>query len=352
MNKQNIEDTSPVDIRPTAKSKKRLFLKIIIGVFIVVAGLVIGAGAGYYRAIDLRQHNEASQRILTATTHFQRALEAEAAGNLNIARTQIEYVIQIDPNYPGAVEKLTEIMLAMGAAAIPTPIPTAAATPTPDNRGAEELFAQARQYLAESQWAAAVETLDNLRKLSREFRAIEVDGMYYVGLRYRGVNKILSGSLEEGIYDFALTERFGPLDNEANALRVNSRNYINGASYWALDWKQVIDIFSQVAAAVPNLRDASGWTANDRYRIANGRYADQLAGLGDYCSAEYYYAIAFTISEDQIMAPTATAVYDLCHPPATATPVPVIEPTVEPSAIPVITEDPPVEPPPVDPPPP
>jgi hypothetical protein len=239
------------------------------------------------------------------------------------------------------VDKLTEIMLAMGVEAIPTSMPTAAATSTPDNRGAEELFAQAKQYLAESQWAAAVETLDNLRKLSRDFRAIEVDGMYYVGLRYRGVNKILSGSLEEGIYDFALTERFGPLDNEANALRVNSRNYINGASYWALDWKQVIDIFSQVAAAVPNLRDASGWTASDRYRIANGRYADQLAGLGDYCSAEYYYAMALSMGDDQIMAPTATAVYDICHPPATETPVPVIEPTVEPSATPDTLAPPP-----------
>jgi tetratricopeptide (TPR) repeat protein len=343
MKNQNIEDTSPVNIKPPVKPRKRLFLKIVIGVVIIFAGLLIGAGIGYYHAIDLRQQNEASQRILVATTHFQRGLEAQAAGNLQLARTQIEYVIQVDPNYPGAVDKLTEIMLAMGAAAIPTAQPTAAATPTPDTRGAEELFAQARQYLAESQWAAAVETLDNLRKLSRDFRAIEVDGMYYVGLRYRGVNKILSGSLEEGIYDFALTERFGPLDNEANALMINSRNYINGASYWELDWSRVIDIFSQVAAAVPNLRDASGWTANDRYRIANGRYADQLAGLGDYCSAEYYYAMAFSISEDQIMAPTATAVYDLCHPPATATPVPVIEPTVEPSPLPVTTEDPPVE---------
>ncbi|MHC1784675.1 MAG: hypothetical protein AB9891_18315 [Anaerolineaceae bacterium] len=330
MTNQNIEDTSPLKIEPAAKPKRRLFLKIVIGLGIILIGLLIGSAVGYYHAIDLRQQNEAAQRILTATTHFQRALEAQAAGNLKLAQTQIEYVIQIDPNYPGAVEKLTEVMMAQGAAAIPTAVATAAATPTPDNRGAEELFAQARQLLAESQWAAAVDTLDNLRKISREFRAIEVDGMYYIGLRYRGMDKIYAGSLEEGIYDFALTERFGPLDWDAYTMRNSAYLYIDGASYWGLDWATVVDVFAQIYPAVPNLRDGSGWTATDRFRIANVKYADQLAGLGSYCDAEYYYAQAFTLSDDQIVAPTATAVYDLCHPAVISTPIPDVVPTSNP----------------------
>jgi tetratricopeptide (TPR) repeat protein len=338
MTNQNIEDTSPLKTEPAVKPKRRLFLKIVIGIGIILVGLLIGSAIGYYHAIDLRQQNEAAQRILTATTHFQRALEAQAAGNLKLAQTQIEYVIQVDPNYPGAVDKLTEIMMAQGAAAIPTPEPTAAATSTPDNRGAEELFAQARQYLAESQWAAAVDTLDNLRKLSREFRAIEVDGMYYVGLRYRGMEKIYAGSLEEGIYDFALTERFGPLDWDAYTMRESARLYINGASSWGLDWGQVVDVFAQIYPAVPNLRDGSGWTATDRFRIANVKYADQLAGQGSYCDAEYYYNQAFALSDDQIVAPTATAVYDLCHPAATATTETEVVPT---SGPPVATTEPP-----------
>ncbi len=330
MDNQNIEDTSPLKTESNAKPKRRIFLKIVIGLGIILVGALAGSGIGYYAGLDKRIAAQKNTVALTATTQFQLALADQAAGNLNNARQRIEYVIQIDPSYPGAVDKLTEIMMASSMIATPTAIATAAPTPTEDLRGAEEVFAQAKQLLAASQWAGAVDTLDNLRKINREFRAIEVDGMYYIGLRNRGMDKIMNGSLEEGIYDFTLTERFGPLDKDANAYRNWCRLYINGASFWGLDWEQVVNAFADIYPSVPNLRDGSGWTAVDRYRIASVKLADQYAASGDYCSAEYYYVKALENNDDQLIAPTATAIYKECHPEPTDTPEPeYVEPTSE-----------------------
>ena len=94
--------------------------------------------------------------------------------------------------------------------------------------------------------------------------------MLYVALRNRGVEKISKqADLEGGIYDLALAERFGPLDLDARGWREWSQWYIRGASFWEVDWAKSISYFSQVAPIAPNLRDASGWTASDRYRIAS-----------------------------------------------------------------------------------
>jgi tetratricopeptide (TPR) repeat protein len=341
MENQNIEDTSPLKIEPIAKPKRKIFLKILIGVAIILVGGGLGVWMGYNNGVNIRVENKRQAITLEATKQFQLALADQAAGNFKTAQQRIEYVISLDPNYPGAVNKLTEIMMAMGSAAIPTAIPTNMPTPTADNRGAEQLFAQAKQYLADTQWAAAVDTLDNLRRLDRQFRAIEVDGMYYVGLRYRGMDKILNGSLEEGIYDFTLTERFGPLDNDASGYRNWCRLYINGASFWGLDWGQVVDSFAQIYQSVPNLRDGSGWTATDRFRIANIKYGDQLTGLGKPCDADYYYTQALAMTEDQAVAASATAAAVACHPAVTATPEPPAAVTTEAPPPAVVTTEPP-----------
>jgi hypothetical protein len=68
--------------------------------------------------------------------------------------------------------------------------------------------------------------------------------MYYIALRYRGVQKIIyEGNLEGGMYDLSLTESFGPLDHEANGFRNWARMYVSGASFWEIDWERVLSFF-------------------------------------------------------------------------------------------------------------
>ncbi len=364
--KAGIEDTSPVTLPKAPKKKgKRRWLWILLGLLLLVVAGGAGGYTGYQAAISERIALKNSQTTLLATEQFQLALQDEKNGNYHNALQRIQYVISVDPNYPGAASKLAEIMLAITATAaprtaVPVDTPTPAFTPTPDTRGEQELFNAARAALAGQDWQLTIDTLDSLRKLNRTFNAVQVDGMYYVSLRNRGMNKIRAGQLEEGMYDMSLTERFGPLDKEADTYRTWSRLYVTGASFWELDWEQVINYFSQIYPAVPMLSDSSGVTATERYRLALIAFADKLVADGDYCRAEEYYKMALDVSPDQGVGRKSTEVYLQCHPP-TATPekllptetleTPIGPTETEPGPMPSETPPPPTEtpPPPVEP---
>jgi tetratricopeptide (TPR) repeat protein len=336
----------------TKPVKRRRWGWVWLGVLLVIIVAGVGGYLGYQNGINQRLEKEASQVALKATDQFQRGLLDLQAGNYELAKKRFEYVIQLDSKFPGVTEKLAEVMLAMNRTATPTQVPTATEiplTPTPDTRSEEQLFADTKQLLVNKEWQKAIDTIEALRKMNLQYRSVDVDGLYYIALRNLGVQKILAeGELEPGIYDLALAERFGPLDAEAASYRTWAQYYITGASFWEVDWSQVVFYFSQVYPALPNLRNGgvNGMTAVERYRLGSIRYGDKLAALGEWCKAKEQYANALALSADAIIEPTATFVAEKCEQstqPATPAPPPAPQHTPTPSVSPTSTGQPTVE---------
>jgi tetratricopeptide (TPR) repeat protein len=324
-------DTSPIHIEPSEPVqdgvkvlKARHWPWILFGILIVLVGTAFGAWLGYQSGIQMRLTRHTNEVAIAATTQFQLGLADQAAGRYEMARKRFEYVIQLDPNFPGVSQKLAEVMLASAIANAPTevPSPTPVITPTPDNRGVEDLIKQAQDDLRKKDWTTVINTLDVLRKTDITYRAVDADGMYYLALRFRGVDKILKeGNLEGGLYDLALAERFGPLDGDADGFRTWARLYLAGASFWGVDWPKVIDYFSQIILALPNLRDGT-MTAIERYHVALTKYGDQLALKEQFCDAQKLYEEAKTIGSSPAIEATLTYLKNQCSPPATKTPKP------------------------------
>ncbi len=267
----------------------------LLGILLIA---VISAFGGYASGIELRRSAERTQAAQVVAQQFQLGLEDMAQGNYYRARQRFEYVIQLAPDYPGATDKLAETLLYLNATATPTPQPTPTITPTPDVRANEELFNQASQAILDKNWDQAIEALLSLRKKDPAYRAVEIDGMLFLALRNRGRDKIVKANLEGGIYDLSLAANFGPLDSEAQGLRNWAQLYITGASFWGIDWAQVVDYFSQVAPQMPNLMDGSGMTATERYRIALFEYGNVLAQQGQFCRAVELYQQSLSIAPD------------------------------------------------------
>lgn len=287
------EDTSPTDISEPKKRKRRPWLRrlgyIFLGLLIL---LIVSAFFGYRNGIRRRKETEANQATIAAATQFELGLADMAAGNYEIARQRFEYVLSINPTYPGVTEMLAEVILVSSITATPTLAPTPTSipvTPTPDSRAEEEQYAQIEGYMANKDWDAAVAAIEELRKKNPDFRAIDLDGMLYLALRQRGALQIGLGNLEVGIYNLTLAETFGVLDTEADGLRTWARYYITGASFWDIDWPQAIEYFSQVAAQYPNMHDGSNWTAAQRYVDALIGYAQQLEREGKFCEVDDVY---------------------------------------------------------------
>jgi hypothetical protein len=165
--------------------------------------------------------------------------------------------------------------------------------------------------------------LDTLRKNFPDFQPIEVDRMYYIALRNRGMERISpagDGDLERGIYDLNQAEQIGPLDAEAQNFRQWAVWYLVGLSFWEVDWPQAVQYFQYVAQAAPQLHDFNFITAESRLAQAVVFYAEsliqeaeRLATQKQWCSAEQKMSEAngFSPLAPEVQ-PTATYYTDKC----------------------------------------
>ena len=325
---ENLGSTQPTKVKKK-KTRLKRFLITLLG-FIVIVGL--GLFGGYSSGIGIRQAAEATQISAALDKQFELGALALAEGRYDHARQHFEYIVQHNPNYPGAAEGMAEAILGMSFTATPTITPSPTLTPTPDLRGVEAIYGNAQALINAGNWANALEALDQLRAEDPTYRTAEVDGMYYFTLRYAGADKISKeGDLEGGIYYLSLAERFGPLDSTANGLREAARLYITAATFWEINWEQAVNYFGQLASYAPNIWDnASGENAAQRYYYALMRYGDDLFSKDDACGAYAQYTAAQAYGAlDETAARNANQAYQICYPP-TATPEPTeIVPTAE-----------------------
>jgi tetratricopeptide (TPR) repeat protein len=319
------------------------------------------AVGGYFSGINERTNYEVTQVAQQVEEQFQLGLQDMEAKRYELARQRFEYVIKLDPNYPGVTEQLAMVLLEINTTATPTLVPTPTLTPTPDMRGAGELFSHAQILLADGKWTEAIDTLLKLRKDEPDYQTIKVDSMLYVALRNRGVDRILrEGDLEGGTYDLALAEKFGPLDVEASNMRTWADLYKTGASFWGLDWGQSAYYFGQIIIVAPNLRDNTNLTAAERFRIATIKFGDLLAANKEWCLAQEQYEAAFSLGSDPSVEPTASWVTKKCTnsktkpqntqppPPPEITPTQEAAPTEGAPTEPPPTQSPPTEAPPTE----
>jgi tetratricopeptide (TPR) repeat protein len=329
--------------RPVTKKNRALWKALLLASGIVaVIGLAALSGtlAGYRSGVSARQSAVSDMAMLSAKEQYDLAVQDLAESRYEVARQRLEYVLALDPNYSGATDRLAEALAVLYATATPSPIPpTVTATATRDPRPVQELFSQAQSLVAGGQWDQAIDTLLALRQADPAHQTARVDGMLYISLRQRGVSKIWDqGNLGGGAYDLALAERFAPLDVQANSWRELARLYLFGSSFWEVIPEQAVYYFSQVAAAAPGLRDSSGLTAAERYRLALVQYGDQLAGKGEWCPAQEQYELALSMGADAAIQEKRDNAALKCSPPTptqaeiTHTPAPTLPQGVIPSA--------------------
>ena len=335
MNETQSHITNDIQPNVVVSPAKRPLLWIAVLGFILLLGL--GILGGYQSGLGQRRAAQSTVVFQQLDEQYQLGVQAMNENRYEVALQHFQFVVEHDPSYPGVQKKLTEVLVKLNVTPSPTVTPTPAYTPTLDLRGVEEIFAHARELLDAGDWDGAISNLDSLRKSDATYRAAEVDGMYYIALRNRGIGKIIPPSqlcsdinLEGGIYDLTLAERFGPLDSYAESLRTWSRYYITGASFWELDWFQAMNYFVQIYPNLPNLMDSSCMTATERYRYATLKYIELVWSLGDYCTAQDLYDAFFlnVPSERNATAyPTATQVYFYCNEGGGPTPSISLTPT-------------------------
>ncbi|MDY6873473.1 MAG: hypothetical protein SVR81_05845 [Chloroflexota bacterium] len=258
MTENEPEVTQPVTEKKKKKqrkSKKKFFQRrgawYLIGFVFALLIVIIGALLGIPRGINDRVQLAEAQAAPKIQAQVDAAKQDIEDGRYEVAKTRLDWILdemspyltEAEMEEVGQLYSQTLLMISSKGTPTPAPSPTPTAlayTPTPDLRGEEDLFNTAQQLIAAESWDEAVQTLEALREKDIDFRSVEVDGMFYIALRNRGVDKIIiEGSLEPGMYDLSLAERFAPLDSTADGIRTYARMYLTGASYWGGDWSAI-----------------------------------------------------------------------------------------------------------------
>jgi tetratricopeptide (TPR) repeat protein len=253
----------------------------------------------------------------------------------DVARQRFEYVIQLDPSFPEAPERLADALLGLSEPlAAPTSPPM---TPTPNLSPVQDIFDQAQAAFEEGDWDLTIAHLLALRAKDSEFRAVEADGLMYAALRNRGIRRISTDKLlEEGIYDLSLAESFALLDEDANNWRSWAQLYLTANSFFGLNWEQAAFYFEVVYSVAPGIRNDVAW----KYAQSLAMYALVLAGGGDPCAAEEYLDISLEVIINEDLEPTATAVRNACRTATAPPPAPPPTATLDLTQLPPPTETP------------
>ncbi len=312
---------------PTAPSRSiRRVLRWLVPFTVLLLALAAAVGDLVGDAERERAQRAETQRIIQE--QYPLGLLDLEHEQYEIARQRFEYIIRLDPSFPGAAEQLAEALLGLRE---PPPTPASpAVTPTPNLAPIEEMLGQAQAMYSAGEWTATIETLLALRAKDPDYRSVEVDGLLYAALRNRGIERISQDQLlEEGIYDLSLAGSFAPLDEEAGNWRGWAQLYLTANSYFGLNWEQAAFYFELVSTVAPGIRGDVSW----KYSVSLRMYGLQLAAEGDPCLAEELMTISLEVLPDEAIAPTATAVHEACQtatapaPPPAATPTPPETPT-------------------------
>ena len=318
---------------PLQKPRRRgwIWLGILGMVLIIIAGCIIG----YWSAIHARQVEETNQRLVLAATQYELSLVDIKNNDLAMAKRRLDYVIQIYPEYPGAAEKLAFVMVSL-AQANPsvTLVPSVATVDTVIDTGSlNKVYDQATGYFAAQDWANLLNAVLSLRNTDPTYKAIQVDGLYYIALRNMGIINISNGNLEKGLYDFSVAEQIGPIDQDAASYRQWARMYLNAASYYGVNWQAAMSGFYELYNMVPNMIDFNNVTVRERYARSIAGYGDYLQSTYDWCGAVTQYEASTGIMSLQYVIDGLPDAREKCaNPPAT--PTPTLEPGVTPTATP------------------
>lgn len=314
-NAASLGATQPAPVSAPVRLTRRL-LPWFIGLGAIVLVLFGGAiGAGILTGRGASDTARSTQVAQTSQEQFDLGVKDLLEGRYEQARQRFDYILLLDPNYPGAAELLGKAEAALNiptATPYPTGVPPTA-TPTLDVSSMLGLFDQAQAASNQGDWSTTLEALITLRGMDLTYQASQVDSLMASALRNRGLDEIQRGLLEQGIYDLDLAERFGPLDATANAWRNSARFYLIANSYMGLDWAQAAAYFGQICSG-------GTWDSCAKYARASMEYGHLLLATGDPCGAVVEYDASLKTMRNTNLEPTATYAERQCLTATAGTP--------------------------------
>jgi tetratricopeptide (TPR) repeat protein len=277
---------------------------------LITTSILLGVSAGLQdRAID--QQAEADKYYHEGLTNF-------ASGQLQLAEADFQYVLKLEPNYPGASEQLSQVQTRLAV----QPTPTIAVSST---KVIDQLYQTGHSAYQAKDWAKAIEVLSQVRSIDPKYQADKVtEELYQAALTY-GLSLLKQDRLEEGIAYLDQAAYIHDLPGDAALQSQYARMYLTARGYWNVDWQKAVERFDDLYKIGPGYEDTFV-----RLVEAHLNYAAQLSRASDFCGAQQNFQAANQLRPDPNLQST---IDDLTQKCLTATPGGTPNPDGTPNAV-------------------
>lgn len=261
---------------------------------VLVVALSLMAYAGY------RVGTSQNRIVATTTMASEVALQYDLAskdidmGQYALAVERLEFVVNTEPDYPGVTDLLDQTRGKVDPTAMPIIESTKVVIVRQDQMNSAERLKIIRISYANQEWQNVISNIDILKASSADYDHDVVDGILFVALRNRGIQRIEIGDLELGMADLEHAEHITELDQVANQRRRWASLYQSASTFWNINWPIVIDNLYILHQIAPNFRDTSIklWTARTLY-------GETLLKEEKYCLAEEQFAFALDLKQEE-----------------------------------------------------
>lgn len=297
--------TQPVAPTPSAKHRRLSATTLLILLFScgLLSLIVASAVGGVVVGLQDRELNRRAE----ADKYYQEGLTNFATGKLELAKADFEYVLRLEPGYPGASEQLTQVVDRLTVKPTPTSVTL--------TNVAEQLYQTAESAYRARQWRTAIDTLSQLRAFDPDYQADRVKQMLYEAALTYGTELLADDRLEEGIAYLDQAAYLRPLPAEAALQAQYAKLYLTARGYWNVNWPKAIESYGELYAIAPGYRDTF-----TRYVEAYIEYGNERTRAGDACTAQQQFSQALALRPDAALQAKLEQATQIC---LTATPAPV-----------------------------
>ena len=279
----------------------------LFAILAIAAGIAIMAYGGYRAGVKQRAAVVATEVANEVKMQYSLAIQDMEIGQSGVALQRLEYILKVNPDYPDAADLLAQAREDASGLAVRSVQPTEVLQRDEDRMSAEDRFKLLVLAYEMKDWSDTVQRASDLKVTNVDHRSEIVDGMLFVSLRNRGIERIDSGLLELGLTDLEHSEQIMSLDNVALQRRRWASLYLAGMAFWELNWQLVIDNFSVLNEIAPNFHDA-----RSLLREAHIFYGKELVQGQESCLAKEQFVAALKIAVDSKIEDQLSAAEEKC----------------------------------------
>lgn len=266
--------------------------------------LIVASAVG---GVIIGLQDRETDRQAQADRYYKEGLANFASGKLELAKADFEYVLKLEPNYPGAQEQIAQVTERLTV----KPTPTSAAL----SSAIDQLYQNGISAYQAQKWAAAIDALAQVRSIDPNYQADQVGQYLFEASVTYGLELIDDDRLEEAIAYLDQAAYIRPLPAEAALQAQYAKLYLTARGYWNVNWDKAIERFTELYAIAPGYKDTFA-----RLVGSYVEYGNERVRAGDSCTAQKQYAEAIKLSPSTTLQAQLDQATQVC---LTATPAPI-----------------------------